>query len=282
MQPTSVLWRDLTFVTGAEATHRITSIEGWEGRPPTRYDKQVRTRAHGTQSSPAWADERIVTVQCRCWSEDERDALFDTLDRRFSLDGGEEPLTVSVAGRTLTASAQLLRFAPVMVRGEWGMGRFGWIAEWRCPDPRRYSPTVTSLSTNLQQPGGGIAPPWTPPLVLPARAAGGYLMATNPGGAPTPLLAVMTGPQNRPGVLNATTNQILRYGIDLGTDDVLAIDTERGVAILNGTAIRQPVPGSTITRDFQLPPGTSDLQAIGVGTGVGTPRMDLSFRAASW
>jgi hypothetical protein len=276
---TAVTWRGLTIGGGGD--YHVEEITGWDDMAELDDLSQARTRGHGDNPGDLFSRARIVTVSGSIASLAARDALALALMSASPVSSAVEDLTVETFGRSLTAGARLIRRS-LPVGENYAAGAIPFALQWRCPDPRRYSPTVTSLSTNLQQPGGGIAPPWTPPLVLPARAAGGYLIATNPGTAPTPLLAVMTGPQETPGVLNATTNQILRYGLDLGTDDVLAIDTERGVAILNGTAYRQPLPGSTITRDFQLPQGTSDLQAIGVGTGVGTPRMDLSFRAASW
>lgn len=270
MQPTSVVWRDLTFATGTDAAYRITGIEGWEGRPSPRYDKQSRTRSHGAHSSPVWADERIVTIEGRCWSEAERDSLFDALDRRFSLDGGEEPLTVSVAARTLTAAAQVLRYDPVIGGGDWGIGRFGWVAQWRCPDPLRYGPVQPTVSTGLPTSGGGLAYPLTYPLSYGSAGTPGQIVLTNSGTAPAPIVFTVTGSLPQGFELSAGGKRLV-YPVAVPAGQVLTIDTAAGTVVAEGTADRrgnltvadwmQVPPGSSLTVQFTSLGGTYDAAA---------------------
>lgn len=255
MQPTTITWRDLTLATGWDADYRLTALEGWEGRPPSRYEKQNRSRAHGAHSSPVWADERIVTVEGRTWTETERDVLFAELDARFTFDGGEEPLTVSVAGRTLTAGAQLLRFDPAIVRGEWGIGRFGWVAQWRCPDPLRYTLPGTALATGLPTDGGGLSYPLGYGLDYGAAGDPGRIVITNPGTAPAPVMFQVTGPLDGGFELSTITGQRLTYPVPVPAGEVISIDTATGAVLAQGTADRR----SNLTHAdwIQVPAGSS-------------------------
>lgn len=282
MQPTSVLWRDLTFTTGADATYRILEIEGWEGRPPTRYDKQLRARAHGAHPSAVWADERLPTITGRCWSQEDRDALFADLDRRFSLDGGEEPLTVSVAGRTLTAGAQLLRFDPALVRDEWGIGRFGWVAQWRCPDPLRYGLPQAWQSTGLPTSGGGLTYPLTYPLSYGAAGVTGQVALTNDGTAPAPFVMEVRGPLPL-GFEVSAGGRRLRYETEVPAGETLTIDTATGSVLAQGTADRRT--NLTVADWMQVPARSSlTLQFTSLG-GTYSALASLAvpgFRSASW
>lgn len=277
MQPTSVVWRDLSLATGATTPYRIVSLEGWSQRPAARYDKQLRSRAHGAHSSPVWADERIVTVEGRCAAEEERDALFLALDQRFTFDGGEEPLTVSIAGRTLTAAAQLLRYDPIMVAGQWGVGRFGWIAQWRCPDPLRYGP-VQPASTGLPTSGGGLVYPLTYGLSYGAAGNPGQIVLANDGTADAPILFTVTPPAAG-GFEISAAGQRLTYPVT--TAETLTIDTGAGTVLAQGTADRRA--NLTNADWIQVPAGGSiTVQFTSLGAYDGAATLAASWRSASW
>lgn len=254
MQPTSVRWRDLSFDTGQDAAYRITAIDGWEGRPPPRYEKRDRARAHGTYPTPVWAEERTVTVEGRTWTEAERDALFTELDARLTFDGGPEPLTVAVAGRTLTAAAQLLRFDPMIVRGEWGAGRFGWLMQWRCPDPLRYGPEVT-VSTGLPTQGGGLTYPLTYPLTYGELGDTGQLTLTNPGTAAAPILFRLRGELPAGAEISAAGQQ-LTYAAPIPPGQEITLNTDSGEVLVEGTSSRR---GNLSRADWMRVPARSTL-----------------------
>ena len=254
LSSTAVLWRDLTMATGPSATYRITSLEGWEGLPAPRYDKLNRTRGHGSHSSPVWADERVVTVEGRSWDQENRDQVLWELQSRMTFDGGEEPLTVTAAGRTLTAAAQLLRCDPVMVAQDWGIGRFGWIAQWRCPDPLRYGLPGAPLSTGLPTSSGGLTYPLVYPLTYGVAGNSGRITIPNPGSAPASIVFDVSGPLPA-GFELSSGSQRLVYPVAVPAGQVITIDTAAGSVVAEGTADRR---GNLTVADWlQVPPGSA-------------------------
>ncbi|TFV83163.1 phage tail domain-containing protein [Blastococcus sp. CT_GayMR16] len=261
---------------------KVNKETGWSAGLNPRSRRSPRPSGHGTTRSRPYGEERLITLTGVAEAPTPV-AREEAKDRFTALLSGPDLEQLVVHERHMSRQAavelnsdpRVTDLTPVV---------FEWQLTLAAPDPRRYALEPVSPSpTPLQQPGGGVAPPWTPPLFLPARAAGGAQTVTNPGTAPAPVLIMLKGPQVRPGVLNATTNQVLRYGLTLDDDDELVIDTDRGVAILNGTAYRGPEPGSTVTQLFELPPGiSSDLQAVGEATGSGTPTMGVLFFPAWW
>lgn len=280
MQPTSVLWRDLTMSTGQASRFRIRSLEGWEELPPARYDKHPRARAHGAHSSEVWADERLVTVEGYCWSSTERDQLLLELRAATTFDGGEEPLAITVAGRTLTAQAQLLLARPMLLRGEWGVGRFGWIVQWRCPDPVRYGPE-SGDDTGLPTSGGGLAYPTAYALSYGALGVTGQITLHNDGTADAGILATVTGPLLMGWEVSAAGKR-LRYETAVPAGQVLDVDTDAGTVLAEGTADRT---AELTVADWLLVPagGELTLQFVSLG-GAYDPaaRFDARVKPTNW
>ncbi|TFV91411.1 hypothetical protein [Blastococcus sp. CT_GayMR16] len=272
MNPTSGQWRDLVF--GAGTDFRVRTVEGWEDLPPSRYEKKSRTQGHGAHPSKVWGDERIVTVEGWCWSSAERDAQLAAFQRRMTFDGGEEPLAITVAGRTLTAWAQLITARPMLIRGEWGLGRFGWLVQWRCPDPRRYG-AIHTLSTGLPTSGGGLVLPMfsgAPGVGLDFGALGntGQIVLPNAGTAEASILFKVRGelPQ---GYEISATGQRLTYPVAVPPGQVVELNTADGSVLVEGTASRR---GNLTVADWmQVPPadatdgtaGTLTVQLTSLG-----------------
>lgn len=275
--PTSLLWQGLTLGSGTR--YRIKSVEGWDELPPVRYDKQDRARAHGTYPSPVWADERTVTVEGWCWTEVDRDSLLRDLRRVMVPSDDVDDLTVTMAGLTLTAGAQPVKFAPILKSGEWGTGRFGWIAVWRCPDPRRYSPTVTVGPAGLPLDTGGLdfgpADGSGGVDFGPADASGGVdfgaagdsgrLTVVNGGDADVGLLVRVNGPLLDGWEVTALeTGDRLRFEHAVQAGQWVAVDTAEGTVLLNGTADYRPY--LTVAQWPTVPPGqTRTLQLAALG-----------------
>jgi hypothetical protein len=282
VNPTTVAWRGLTMATGQDTGFRILTVEGWEELPAPRYEKTPRSRAHGAHPSRVWADERIVTVTGFCWSAADRDAMLSELQAGLVFGADEEPLTVTAAGRTLTASAQLLAARQALLRGEWGIGRFGWVAQWRCPDPLRYGPAQPSQSVGLPTSGGGLAYPLAYDLDYGAAGEDGSLTLTNPGTAPAPVVMEVRGPLER-GFEVSAGGQRLRYPVPIPAGQVIRIDTGAGTVLVEGTADRRT--NLTIADWMQVPAlGSLTLQLTSLGgaydaaAGLTVP----SFRGAYW
>lgn len=239
MGPTSVLWRGLTI--GAGSPYRIDTVEGWEERPPARYDKQGRTRGHGSHRSPVWSDERTVTVTGWSFSPEERDALLLQLQAvsGFGDEDDTEPLTVTAAGRTLWAGAQLVRAVPSLNRGQWGAGWFGWLLQWRCPDPLRYGP-ARSVPTGLPSDGGGLTYPLTYPLSYGTAGSPGQITLTNAGTAPAPIVFAVRGDLPQGTELSAAaTGERLTYTAPILGAQVVEFDTAAGTVLVEGTSSRR-------------------------------------------
>ncbi|SNR33144.1 phage tail family protein [Blastococcus mobilis] len=239
MGPTSILWGGLTLATGQDGPYRLTSLEGWEELPPARYDKQSRTNAHGAHPSRVFSDERLVIVEGFCWSATERDALLAQLQAATPFQDDEQPLTVTAAGRTLSASAQLLQARPMLLKGQWGIGRFGWLLQWRCPDPLRYGPPRT-VATPLPAPGGGLQYNLYKTGFLDYGQPGtlGRVTLTNAGTAPAPILFGVRGGLEQGWEISAAGDR-LRYVAPVPSGQVIEVDTAVGTVMVEGTASRR-------------------------------------------
>ncbi len=240
MGPTAVQWRSLVLATGADAPYRLLSLEGWEELPPARYEKQARLNAHGAHRSAVYSDERLVVVEGFSWSAAERDELLRELRAATVFGEGDdtEPLTVTAAGRTLTAGAQLLQARPMLTRGEWGVGRFGWLLQWRCPDPLRYGPPDTD-STGLPTVGGGLTYPLTYPLQYGAVGATGRITLTNPGTAEAPMVLTVRGPLPQGFEVSDDRGRRLTYAAPVPDGQTVELDTAAGTVMVEGTASRR-------------------------------------------
>jgi hypothetical protein len=237
MGPTSVTWQGLTLATGKAAPYKILSLEGWEERPAARFDKVNRTNGHGSHPSAIWSDERTVTVEGFCFDPEQRDAMLAGIQDVAAFDDGCDPITVTAAGRTLTANAQLVDARPVLERGKWGIGWFGWLLQWRCPDPLRYGPTQ-SASTGLPTASGGLTYPLTYPLSYGTVGATGQITMTNPGTADAPVRFTVTGTLAAGFEISAGTRRIT-YPDPVPAGQTIVIDTGAGSVLVEGTTSRR-------------------------------------------
>lgn len=264
---TSVQWRDLT-LGGPSSPYRVTGLDGWEELPPARVDRTSRARSHGSHPSPVWADERTVTVAGFCGSSDEREALLRAL--RAGLGGFAEtgePLAVTDLGRTLTARAQIVRASATRQAGSWGSGRFGWAAQWRCPDPLRYGPLRTA-TTGLPGGGGGLTYPLyatTGRLDYGQPGDAGRITLTNPGDADAPVLLTVVGPHAAGFEVSAGGRRIT-YPTPVPAGQTITVDTATGRVLAEGTADRR---GELRHADFfQIPAhGSVTAQYTSLGGG---------------
>lgn len=281
MNSTSLTWRGLTIATG-DVPYRLRELEGWEELPAGRYEKTNRTRGHGSHRSKVWADERIVTVTGSCWTAVERDALLAQMQEHLAFDGDgddgdTEPLQVTVAGRTLTAGAQLLAARQALVRGEWGVGRFGFVVQWRCPNPIRYGPAAT-VTTPLPEAGGGLVYPLTYALDYGSAGQPGQVTVDNPGTAPAPLLLAVTGAHDF-GFEVAAAGRRLRYEAPVPAGQTVTIDTATGTVLVEDSADRRynltqadwiTVPrGQSLTLSYVTLGGVRDPAALLAATVAG-------------
>ena len=286
---TWVVWRDILLGPRSSGNlYCLRTLEGWEELPPYQTQKVSVGGGHGTLVAPIQFDERAVIVSGWCSERSARNQLVQTFMRAAAPSGSgalqTESLQVTHAGVTLSADARVVRASATAEAG-WALGRFGWVVQWLCNDPRRYGQQVSQQSF-LALPGAGLALPASLPAAFAANPVGGMFSVENVGTADAPARYVLTGPLANPGVMvNAgTVNQVaVQYALSLADGESLVIDTrDGGAGFLNG-GYRSPASGSGLTSDLVIRPGLNSVQALGVAS-AGSPGSSISvtFRPAYW
>lgn len=290
----SLTFRGLTFTGDGQSTYHLEKLTGWLGWPGSAsFQSGPSAFGHGNEPSPGVLGSRLPDAEG--WllgDEDTIDQLIqdvnDVMVPASSLDADTEPLTVTMAGQTATADAQLIAF-DWDTSTAWGSGVVKWVASFRCPDPFKYSDWISTTVT-LVVPAGGDTLPQTLGFVMDDQPLGGRASIFNPGtnveGSPS-RFTLVGGQTGTPGVqVIQPSGRIVTvtYPLTLladrgdGLPDTLVIDTARGGAYLNGE-YRPPNPGPDVVADLRLPPGVSVVQALGTA-GSGTPTMQVEVRPA--
>lgn len=272
---TRIEWEGLTLY-GTRGPGRLTfrTLAGWEGFEG-RTSMTDRELAHGAFDGPVLGNAKRVTVTGRAGSPTERDAILALLGDTFvpgAVDSVPRDLRITKGGRTLTAGARLLRYAPVV--SAWGAGWFEWAAEWVCPDPIRYGDPV-SVVTGFPEHNGGLHFPLftnrqrrVGVLSYGARSKSGRATLINPGSAYMPALFQVTGPVPAEGfdLIAAGTGRRLRFVDPVAAVSTLVIDAATGLATVDGEYDRS---GRLTIRDweaFHVPPrGSLDVAFVPLG-----------------
>lgn len=144
-----------------------------------------------------------------------------------------------------------------------GPQMFRWIAPLTAFDPLKYG--VTVVTSGLVGVAGlatsGFPAPLTAPLTPTAIDGGGNTNVVNlfnAGTAATKPIATLYGPLAKGGwrLSNDTTDQFIRFDVELGISDVLVIDFAAEEALLNGFPVT-----ATVTGDFwSVQPGVNVIK----------------------
>lgn len=284
--PTILNWAGITVAGDGSSLYQLLDLNGWRGDlPPARYDSDGRPNAHGEFDGPVWAAARIVSLVGECRTNTQRDALLTALSAAtiFAGNAAAGTLTVQEAGLTLTAAAKVIRAGKSRVRGEWGLGRFGFQVDWRCADPFLYAPAQTvgplvqaTLSGGLVFPlfsvsnvmtWGTLAVPQTAPLTNNGNTDAQVILTVAAGAS-----ALTGGFQ----IIEQTTGRILRYVDDLGAGQTVVFNSADSSVLLNGDTDRRgsvtvaqwtPIPAvSTRTFILGLLSGTSTTASLTAST----------------
>lgn len=265
---TSLTWRGLTIQGTRVSRHWMGSLEGWEELPDTRHDSPARTSGHGRFGAPAWSDERVVVVTGGCSTPAERDAILLELQAVMTLSGSSNPedLTISNAGRVLTAGATLTRFKPSMAN--WSSGYFHWAAEWVCPDPLRYGTPIAStavfptlvggLEYDLYTDGSGTDLGY---LDYGVPSETGRVVLSNPGTEDVPVTIEVIGPVPSQGfdIIQVGTGKRLTFEDPVGAGSSLVMDGATGAVVIDGTADRA---GRLTWRDWPIVPAGGSIELL--------------------
>jgi hypothetical protein len=273
-----------TITLAHEGPYRVADITGWEDSPGGRVDDQARANAHGSHDAPVYATARTVTVEGYCISVEDRATLITALRRAVKLGGANPPgtLTVTFADRTLTATGRVARASNSL--RNWGVGHFGWVGDWWCPDPLRYDTTRTA-STALPSDAGGMAFPLfdtSGVLDFGGLSVPGNLTLDNPGDADTWPTLTVTGPM--PGgfeLVELATGRRLRWESDVPSGVAITLTTKTGAVAYDG------VPGYdgqlTARQWWPIPAGeTRTVQITPLGAPDPAARLAASWAPAYW
>lgn len=285
---TTVEWRGLTLASDRSSPFGIQSLAGWDELPDSRQESPVRPQAHGRFDTPVWADERVVTLQGQIVSQD-RDALLAELSGVMgwpSGGGAAETLTVTRAGRTLTASARLRAFrTPTDLN--WSVGQVPFAIEWRCADPLRYG-TAATLETGFPVLAGGLefdlftdGTTDTGFLEFGSASSNGRVVTSNAGNADAWPQFTITGPVPAFQIVAVESGRRLVFSRPVNAGDSLVIDTATGVVLLNGGDV--DYSGYLTTAEWApVPAGGSQTFAFLPVSGTGDGTMAVTWRPAFW
>lgn len=255
----------------------LTDLDGWDS-PDLEENAQSRAGQDGLWDAENWFGGRTLTIKglLTASSAAERQAaeyrLRQALPRNrlitFTVDEAT-PKWVKArrSGRLMTAPKN-------EVHAEFSISMLA-------VDPRKYGVTPVQATISVAAAGGGLAPPWTPPVLIPASTSGASTATlTNAGIYDSPPIITIHGPGSGISIYNFATSLLLSYDLNLGVTDYLVVDVAAGVALLNGTAPRPPASGSSVTSQFLVAPGDNLMQIFGTLTTATPPSADISFYSA--
>lgn len=249
----------------------IISVQGMDG-PPTSGGVVQRAGDHGAYAPPAYYAGRPITltVQATAASQALRDVaraqmavavpVSDLATLRI-----DEPIPKQMAVRR---SGALTETYPTLVDVVFTVGLIA-------PDMRKYSTLLQTVTVAQGSPAAGLAPPLTPPLLLPAGAPPMSASITNNGSFETRPTVTISGPISAPAVVNQTTGQQVSFSsLVLASTDSLIVDFLNQRATLNGAFRTADLSSSW----WVLQPGSATVQATGTA-GAGA-QMTVAWRDA--
>lgn len=250
----------------------LNSVAGDDG-PGTAGQVVQQAGDHGGWATPQYYAPRTLTltVTASAPSQALRDVARATMQQAvpvsdLALLRLDEPIPKQMYVRR---SGPLTEVRPVLTDVVFTIGLVA-------PDPRKYGTVLHQLTANQGSGPAGLAPPWTPPITLPAGAPPMGVSASNAGSFETRPVVKITGPITAPAVVNQTTGQTVSFSaLTLSSTDVLAVDFLNKQALLNGGYRTADLASSW----WVMPPGTTGIRVTGTG-GTGSS-MTVQWRD-SW
>lgn len=210
----------------------LNGVDGWDGVPTVG---QVLQRAgdHGGYAAPQYYGPRPLTLRVRAAAPTQ--ALRDTARALM-----QQAAPISDLA-TFTYNEPVPKTAMVRRSGKLGEKcltltdvdfTIGLIA----PDPRKYGQQVFTLAASVNSQALGLAPPFTPPILLPAQPPPGSVTINNHGNFETRPQVTITGPISAPALYNQTTSQTISFSaLTMSATDILVVDLLNRTAYLNGS-----------------------------------------------
>lgn len=248
---TVIRWRGAELSTDENARHWVDSLDGWEDSPSSERQQDGRPLQHGSMGAAPLSRARVVRTSGMCRHPESRDQDLAALGRLFALADPEAPpeeLTITHAGRTLTAWVYVTRFSPPMAL--WGAGLFSWRAEWQADDPLRYGPPVQA-ATGFPTRAGGLRWPLfsdgagtnVGALDYGPPSASGRTTLTNTGVTGAAVQHEITGPIPAEGfeIITIGSGDRLVYEGPVGAGSRLVLDGATGAVVIDGVSDRSDV-----------------------------------------
>lgn len=249
----------------------LRGVDGWDGVPTVG---QVLQRAgdHGAYVAPQYFGPRPITLRVRAAAQTQalRDTARALMQQAVAVSDlltftYNEPVPKTALVRR---SGRLLESYPTLNDVDFTIGLIA-------PDPRKYGTQTYSAVASANGQLLGLAPPITPPVLLPAQPLPGSLVVTNHGNFETRPVITITGPITAPAVYNQTTGQTISFStLALGASDRLKVDLLNRTAFLNN-AFRAADPWSSW---WVLAPGSS--QIILQGSAATGSQMTVTYQDA--
>lgn len=273
---TSVVLGSITFnhVDSNGVEWVLENVDGWDGTDATG-DLVPRPLADGSWDAARYLGSKVMTL----------DGGVITAPDARSLDTAIAELLANLPIRSLV-TLTVYQSTPRRCQVKRGTARPNLTrvgdreAIWSCvieaPDPRRYAVAAQHLSTTLPDvSGGGITPPLTPPLALPAVPKVGTVFAENDGDVDAPWTATVTGPVDSGWALSCG-DYTLAFDFAVPVGQQATIDALNGIVLLGG----QPYMGRVARGStwWMVPRrGGADIVFSGTGTG----RVDI-YVSSTW
>lgn len=264
-----IQWGALLMGPGTPYEIDRTGLTGWDDLPDLDLADVPRPDQHGLWPGARWAQARLVgaTVWLAPRTPADAGATIGAFRAATGPDGRERWLAVRLHGEVLAVRARVSRRIVPQDRGYVRQGLSKTSLQWTATDPRRYGALAHRAQAGLPtaeaglcwQDGAGIGLRWPPEWGTAGTS--GTLTADNAGGAAAHPVVEFRGPTIAPSLTRLSDGLRLRYAIALGPGDVLAVDTEQGTVVLNGTASRlyTATPDSIPEQLFRLEPGATSM-----------------------
>ena len=264
---------------------QILSIEGLEDLPALRTQDDNRGYNDGMFTGRDFLDGRYITMQLQVMSDSEHSMAYYLSDPVVGLktflvsqQSGIGVLQFTLPNRETQRVYARVRRRAITIDPSYVYGRALVTVQFFCPDPRVYSDTS---STALLSFAGTTARayPRTYPITYSVTGVGlprfGNLQ--NYGNTTTFPIITFDGPCTNPSIVNATTGQVLKLNVVLGSGDIVTIDTDLHTIVQNGVSIRNLLTNTS--RWFGMEPGYTTL-GYSADTAGDTSTATISWRNA--
>jgi hypothetical protein len=249
-------------------------LDGWGTVPPLGSGEQRAGGAGGYVSNERFLPPRHLTLTGRLYADTEadRDAAYFRLVRNIPIN---TDVTLKV-GESTPLQMQVRRDSASIEREAPNRTSLLFQVPLLAVDPRKYGQTLKTDSAQLST-ASGLAPPFTPPILLPDSTGGvNTLTMTNDGGFGSPPLFLIQGPVGNPMLTDLATGRYMRWAVSLSSSDILVVDTFALSSYVN--LVYYPLDwGSTW---IEVQPGTTTLMFSGDVIGAGVPTATYQLRDA--